>query len=210
MLKNNPKPTLYLSIDIEAFGPNPYINGLWSIGIAPSVSEIKGFEGFIKEGNWDEKTLNWFNQEDNRKAYRYNNLGSYNHGVTKEQLAENIRAYLKPLSEQYHLIFVAAPTAYDMAYLIKYFGELNPFPKVGWIDLYSFFYSVSFLMTGKQATNKNDYNKFRSIVSKEYAQDGIAHSALFDAQKQLKVFIALLEELKEIRSKFKYLATYII
>lgn len=209
-MKTTPKPIAFVSVDIEATGPNPREHSIISIGCSTIITD-----GVIEYGKtdreffcnldnavWDEHTLNWWEQ--NTKAYEENMKLVKDEGVSKEKMAQQIASYLAELRKDYHLVFVAQPTAYENAYLIGWFGDINPFPKKEWIDLYSFFAAFELVSTGSI-----DFNRKLYSTMKKYYRPTVRHMAYYDAESQKSIFGSVFHELRELHSALTKIKDYV-
>jgi hypothetical protein len=207
-MKPTPKPIAFVSVDIEATGPNPDLkHSIISIGC--SVLTVDGGTAYDKEffcdllgAWWSDDTLKWWQQ--NTKAYEENMKLVNELGVSKEKMAEQISSYLNDLRQKFHLIFVAQPTAYENAYLIKWFGDINPFPKREWIDLYSFFAAFELVSTGSI-----DFNRKLYSTMKKFYKPTIRHMAFYDAESQKNIFGAVFHDLRELHTKLNALKDFV-
>jgi hypothetical protein len=193
-MSNEPKETAIISVDIETTGRDPVEHSILSIGLyACDIygNKINTLEVFFKNPIWDDNTKGsvseFWNRSENAKALAYNLNGVKTNGKTKEEMSDAITLFLQQIKITHHLVFTAAPTAYDLSWLIAWFGDSMPFPRKGWIDIYSFFAGLKFFLSGKMKTDHKEYSLIRKDIY--YKWEGVnfkgeKHCALYDAYMQ--------------------------
>lgn len=164
-----------ISIDIEASGPDPRAHGLVALGAAVYDKDETGAyclredlskEWTVQAVSWDQNTLTRF-WETNQEAYQH--LLSQPQ-LTKKQFTEGLELHYETFGKD--ALYMAAPTAYDMSYLLSYLDTF--FLPRRWLDIGSFVF-------GKEG----DIHAYRRMRSEEMKQHhGIRHTALYDAIMQ--------------------------
>lgn len=209
MKVNIPKPTAIVSVDIETTGRNPLVHSIMSIGLYVCDlygTRINTIEVFNKDLVWDDNkpgsVYEFWHLAENAKALEFNLAGCAK-GMTKQEMSDEITLFLKGIKQDYNLVFCAAPTAYDTAWIINWFDGLCPFPRKAWVDIYSFYAAIRFFVTGKLKSDHKEYGDVRKMMYAKWEglnYKGEKHCALYDAYMQSCIMVELCEQFDHIGS----------
>lgn len=198
---------LYLSFDIEADGPSPYMNNMLSLGICGLL--VDGTEKYSYIQNI--KPLpNHVSNTDTMTEFWAKNTELWN-SVNENQI-DCISAMSKLATELfmlkhngYNIIWVAMPSAYDWQWLNYYWqyalenGAIYPANiKLG--------FKASCISSSWQIycdTRNMSKSESNQLWDKYYGVNPNKHNAYYDAKHQCLVYIGLLNEIKNNNSGCK-------
>lgn len=183
---------LYISIDVETLGGNPFVNYVFNWGFVAKTSDYKligelSVNMSAPPGHVaDEDTLKWF-QKDNPKVFEECTKDP----KSPEEGMKIIQEWFGQVTKGYKPILVCYPTIFDGTLLYNYWFRYLGHPSGGKgpgftaIDIRSF-------ASGKLGLSYFDCSKEKAL--KEYMPKDLphTHSGIDDAREQLDLFLNIL------------------
>jgi hypothetical protein len=189
--KDNSSNNLYLSFDIEADGPSPSVNSMVSIGIYGfdgTGNEVVSYQRNIvppenrivdiptKERFWDK----------NPEALKFVQTNQVSAEKCMSEIAE---LYKKYKDDNYKIVWVARPSAFDWQWLNCYYNEFGPDDKPN-IGFSASCISTAFWIYCRQNNLSKDEQK--ELWNELKGEEEVTHNPLDDARCQAKIMIELM------------------
>ena len=182
---------LYLSFDIEADGPSPYLNNMLSFGISGITQDGKEVFSFqrnlspLYNKKRDEKCMSEF-WDKNPEAWKFVNSNM-------KDPVESMREFsleFEKLKKKYKVKWVAYPSAYDWQW-IKYYYELMRSLHPNSIDIGYSAICISTMFQYYSKKNNLTQNEEKKLWQDLIGKVELSHDPLDDARVQGQAFLRL-------------------